>query len=152
MSLESATRFGYLYDALSGEFVPPTDPENTHSLARLMLGTINKGDEKQFRPWDGSPKFNEYSPSWAPVNVRVFHLEESVLALSVGHNPLGIKLQYVITPTDDNPSLYEFLATYYSAPNSWDQCLTHLGLGQDFDPIKEFVKLQAQEFFNQIKA
>ena len=57
------------YDALSGEFLPPSDPlQRAHTLGRLSYAACSKGTRSpDARPWIS--KFL-YTPSWAE-HVRV---------------------------------------------------------------------------------
>ncbi len=52
------------YDALSGEFVPDSDPERRkHTLGRLSMAAVQKGEATQVDRWR---RDFEYKPSWAP--------------------------------------------------------------------------------------
>ncbi len=53
------------YDALSGEFQPPTDPDKMHTLGRLARATYRKGDENKdaVRTFPGRVFY--YEPKWA---------------------------------------------------------------------------------------
>ena len=51
---------GLFYDVLSGEFIPPTDPQlRVHTLARLAAVACEKGEDGEL---DG---MRVYYPSWA---------------------------------------------------------------------------------------
>ena len=77
-----------VYDAMSGEFAPPTDPEKRlHTLGRLALATVTKGkytlDRESFDP------LFTYRPSWAPdvtAQVRINYL------------PMHVTGEYLATP------------------------------------------------------
>lgn len=57
------------YDALSGEFQPPTDPQRrSHTLARLAVATFTKGEEIES---DAEQVTLLYKPSWAPIESTV---------------------------------------------------------------------------------
>ena len=50
--------YGLFYDALSGEFTPPSDPlHRQHTLARLAVAAVEKGR--------GPDDARDYVPSWA---------------------------------------------------------------------------------------
>jgi hypothetical protein len=54
------------YDALSGEFTPPSDPEaRAHTLGRLAYAAFSKGTEYEGRSVPGRMLY-AYEPSWAP--------------------------------------------------------------------------------------
>ena len=55
---------GLLYDALSAEFAPPTDPsKRRHTLARLAVAACDKGQ--------GPDDYRSYTPSWAQNSYSV---------------------------------------------------------------------------------
>jgi hypothetical protein len=75
MSAENFLIRPHVYDALSGEFRPPTDPEKRlHTIGRLAIAAVTKGDYKLIHAEgesDFAPRFI-YHPSWAPhVTVQV---------------------------------------------------------------------------------
>lgn len=62
-ALESVVVHPLFYDALSGEFTPPSDPETQHTLGRLTFAVLAKGERNtETQAIDAV----SYSPSWAP--------------------------------------------------------------------------------------
>jgi hypothetical protein len=64
------------YDALSGEFQPPHDPEHAHTLGRLAFGAFSKGVRFLNRDL-GTPYIAEYTyaPVWAPTVIAKIDCE-----------------------------------------------------------------------------
>lgn len=84
--------YGYFYDALSGEFLPPSDPQGrAHTLARLMTATFLKGEASNPHSYE---ERRTYTPVWAPISsiVRVCHDDDiRSLTLHGGQNELRVE-------------------------------------------------------------
>lgn len=145
MSARESINHSYFYDALSGNFNPPSDPQGrTHTLGRLMIATFEKGVETNH----GSHRQRHtYRPSWAPVtsvvhvshwDMRSLSLEGDGRELMLAHTLSGKKhrsLQVIDTGLGLEPILEE-------------------PLGQEFGyvDLQERVSSIAQNFFNAFPA
>jgi len=140
------------YDALSGEFQPPSDEEGwLHTLGRLAYASVLKGE----KDWGSSREYIfRYNPSWAAsviVTAKCYRgFDESLITLSSllldGPKPhsLTVGSTLVIPRLEEEPPEFKL-----SVANDGVNAETYvLELGEKLNNAKVAVTEAAQEFFN----
>jgi hypothetical protein len=136
--------FGYFYDALSGEFLPPSDPKNSaQTLARLMIISFREGLVSDAGSYE---ELRLYKPEWAPISsvVRVCH-NDDIRELSVIGDES--ELRVVHAPNSDGTRNIHVFTEDPSSP-VFDAPLR----GTDYAEIRDAVTEIAQTFFDGIPA
>lgn len=130
------------YDALSGDFHPPTDPDGkAHTLARLSVATVAKGDHEK----DGEEDFYYYRPSWA------YDIGASVVCNQIGAGNFRLSAVLVGHHVEDEFSLalFDTKGGLGSIVNAENQNYP-LGLGDELNNARAFVTASAQQLFDSI--
>lgn len=158
-TLESFTINPLVYDALSGGFIPESDPERTHTLGRLLVASFLKGTYSLDTPEpdEGVIVFSQsvYTPSWAKhVTVTtgcalipraeddpLHHFFDAELIINSGNNE-PTKL-YVC-----DQSVGVIGGLLLTATNSRDYTLP-LELGHDTNDVQLTVTQAARAFFGE---
>jgi len=138
-----------IYDALSGEFRPPSDPmKRTHTLGRLAFASAEKGDEVfdiEPEAIDRGIRAYRYIPSWAQDLGSTVLLDES------GRYPILSSLRMLANHPDwlevvdlANPNItkIELKPSKITLP---------LSLGDDLIIAREIVAGAAQAFFDRVE-
>lgn len=144
------TNFGYFYDALSGEFHPPTDTERrAHTLGRLLLATYEKGDVVDPH---SHREMRTYQPSWAPIHstVHISHWDIHSLTLvdEVGERVMQfehtLEGKRDVTTNKDYRTIRIHDSDFPGKP-VFEQRLGH---GLDYNSVRNVVTRSAQDFFD----
>lgn len=131
--------FGYFYDALSGEFLPPSDPYGqTHTLGRLMLATFKNGQISNPRSFQET---RQYRPSWALISsvVSVSH-DDDIRSLTL----IGYQNDLRIVHSHDQDTRGIQVFTEDTAIPAFRSPLP----GKSYKDTQNAVSGLAQEFFN----
>lgn len=141
--LERVRMRPYFQDALSGAFVPARDPWRAHTLSRLALATLTKGEETDSVD---EALAQRYVPSWAPgVEVTTTYTQEE-----------GYPLVEAITlMRDDSPRLLIACDVNFFDSSQGLLLVTDrekrdlpLTLGPDLTVAQGLVTIEAQRFFD----
>ncbi len=142
------------YDALSGEFQPPTDElGRSHTLARLAVATLTKGEQLE-----GPEHFNVriaefvYTPSWASETVV-----EATCYLDAHRKMAKLSTLHLFAPEADDLSVISYSLFQLPRLNlirgrTINDNTTRLpiDLGDNLTRTKQIVTAAAQEFFGQL--
>jgi hypothetical protein len=138
------------YDALSGEFKPPQDPEErTHTLGRLALATLIKGGTP-YTPCASHSRHEavSYRPSWASSAHAIIEYDDL--------RPLDLHVTDVRLIDDNDDENFLFVSRTMSADERWIAKLSTadlestfgLELSADMDQTQKSIAEAAQNFFD----
>jgi len=145
MSARLSLNHSYFYDALSGEFLPPSDSKGRkHTLSRLLNATIERGVVSN--PNSHQEK-RVLVPTWAPIEsvVHISHWDIHSLTLTADDR----KVRFVHTLQDALPRSISVFDTDYSDGLVFDAPLGH---PPDYDRIQNRIRNIAQNFFEAFPA
>jgi hypothetical protein len=140
------------YDAISGEFTPPTDPlHGQHTLGRLAIASFIKGSRVTNTP--GSEEYH-YVPSWAEnVDTWVDVLQDTP-SFARHLTVLSLRNQ------QDESQILTIADTRYTR-SSVDRGITitdtegmqflPLSLGEELAAARQLIAEKAQNFFDYLK-
>ncbi|HSX33682.1 MAG TPA: hypothetical protein VLF91_05095 [Candidatus Saccharimonadales bacterium] len=146
------------YDALSGEFAPPSDPQaRAHTLGRLLYAAFHKGWSTD-PPWTNAPvargeRAYVYEPSWAPgvmATALCVDLDRGSriwlhgLHLQCGHDTLAVFDDTAFAPSSGRTAPKIQWETDNGDGHEYDLELGESGLIVAQDSIA----VQAQRFFD----
>jgi len=145
MSARLSLNHSYFYDALSGEFLPPSDSKGRkHTLSRLMNATIEKGVVSN--PNSHQEK-RVLVPTWAPIEsvVHISHWDIRSLTLTGEHR--GVK--FVHTLGGVRPRSIQVFDLDYNDLLVFEAPLDHTS---EYDLIQNRISNIAQNFFEAFPA
>lgn len=135
------------YDALSGEFRPPSDPQKqVQTLGRLGYTAFNEG-ELELINHSVEPQLDfRYTPSWAPNTVTTLHCSQ------VGEGGLLVAHTVSLTNTDSKKSLHimDTRPGWMEIGHGDDEKALPLELGESLAAARLAVAEAAQMFFDEI--
>lgn len=141
MSAQESLKHAYFYDALSGRFQPPSDPEaRTHTLARLMNAALEKGTVTH--PNSHNER-HTYRPFWAPISAVVQVSHWDIHSLTLIGEQRQIELIHIL---DGGP--HRNLRVLDTSQGTEPIIDAPLGHATKYDELQERVRLIAQDFFN----
>lgn len=133
----------YFYDALSGEFTPPTDPlGRKHTLGRLMLGTFEKGAVEN--P-NSHREMRIYTPSWAPISSVVGISHWDIRSLTLEAEDRTISFEHTLE--DRASRRLRITDTALGFTPVFD---IELGHQSDYAVIQDVTTRTAQDFFDSL--
>jgi hypothetical protein len=139
----------HIYDALSGEFRPPTDPEKRlHTLGRLAIATVTKGQYTLNHEDESFDPLFTYRPSWAPdvtAQVTGEYLTPHLMAIaSLDLNDESGRGLFVSDETDKSGVVLQI----DDSEEPGDGIYYDLALGAELQDARAAVTKAAQEFFS----
>ena len=142
-NVRASLNHSYFYDALSGNFMPPSDTENVGlSLARLMSETMERGQISNPNSHNGR---YTYLLPWASVisEVHTSHWDIKSLTLSASDRELKV----VHTLEGNKPRRLKVYDSDLGLDPVFD---AELGYRSDYYEIQERVRNVAKSFFDVI--
>jgi hypothetical protein len=138
------------YDALSGEFKPPQDPEErSHTLGRLALATLIKGGTP-YTPCASQSRHEavSYRPSWVSSIHSIIEYDDL--------RPLDLHVTDVRLIDDNDDENFLFVSRTMSADEQWIAKLStaelestfRLELSADMDQTQKSIAEAAQNFYD----
>lgn len=141
MNARISTNHAYFYDALSGSFLPPSDPKGrTHTLARLMNATIEKGEV--IYP-NTHKELRLYRPSWAPISSLVHISHWDIHSMTLQTTGRGISFEHTLNDASAR-TIKVTDSAFYVNPLLEQE----LGPENDYNDLQDRVSKLAQRFFD----
>lgn len=138
---------GKFYDALSGEFYPPSDKlRRAHTLARLAVGVCEKGEEYKggllyYPTWAET----SYAAVWQPEN-RLPSDTQVIIGEAYGRWPLEVGFSHVKTNPAMGPDKDILHITFRNEEENYE-----LEIGEKLLLARQRVTDLSQHFYDTLK-